>query len=302
MSRPFVKIAAGLAAVALPLSAVTAVAGAAGNGGYGGLGAINKQNAIANEVPSAIKTAGKLRVASDATYAPMEYLAPDNTTVIGVDADLAKAVGKVLGLPVQIDNVTFDSIIPKLQSNTYDLGFSSFTDTKAREHSVNFVDYFSAGESFYIKKGHKALSGSGLTQLCGLTVSVEAGTTEESDANSAIAACAKIHKTGPTVRSFNDQATANLAVSSGQADVGFADQPISGYIVATSKGVFVISGKPFAAAPYGIAAGKTYSGLDKAVLDAMKYLVTKGYYSSILKYWGQSSGAVKTITENKAIF
>ena len=34
----------------------------------------------------------------------------------------------------------------------------------------------------------------------------------------------------------------------------------------------------------------------------MKYLVTKGYYSSILKYWGQSSGAVKTITENKAIF
>jgi len=168
MSRPFVKIAAGLAAVALPLSAVTAVAGAAGNGGYGGLGAINKQNAIANEVPSAIKTAGKLRVASDATYAPMEYLAPDNTTVIGVDADLAKAVGKVLGLPVQIDNVTFDSIIPKLQSNTYDLGFSSFTDTMAREHSVNFVDYFSAGESFYIKKGHKALSGSGLTQLCAL--------------------------------------------------------------------------------------------------------------------------------------
>jgi polar amino acid transport system substrate-binding protein len=302
MSRPFVKFAAGLAAVALPLSAVTAMAGAASQGKGAALGAINKQTAIANEVPSDIKTKGKLTVASDATYAPMEYLDTDNTTVIGLDADLAKAVGKVLGLSVQIDNVTFDSIIPKLQSNTYNLGFSSFTDTKVRERTVNFVDYFSAGESFYIKKGHKALSGSGLTQMCGLKVAVEAGTTEEADATSAIAACTKIHKAGPTVRSFNDQSTANLAVSSGQADVGFVDQPIAGYIVSNSGGVFVNSGKPFAAAPYGIAVGKTYSGLDKAVLDAMKYLVTKGYYASILKYWGQSTGAVKTITENKAIF
>lgn len=300
MHRPLVKFVAGLAAAALPFAASAAIAGAQGNGAS--LGTLTKQTAIANEVPTAIKTAGVLRVASDATYAPMESLASDNTTVIGVDADLAKAIGKVLGLRIQLDNVTFDSIIPKLQSNTYDLGMSSFTDTRAREAVANFVDYFSAGESFYMKKGHKAMSGSGLTQMCGLKVAVESGTTEESDATSAAAACTRIHKSAPTVLSYADQATANVNVSSGNADVGFVDQPIAGYIVATSHGAFVATGKPFAAAPYGIAVGKTYTGLDKAVLDSVKYLVTKGTYGQILKYWGETSGGVSKVTENKALF
>ena len=44
-------------------------------------------------------------------------------------------------------NATFDTIIPGLQSGKYDVGMSSFTDTKAREKQVNFVDYFSAGTS-----------------------------------------------------------------------------------------------------------------------------------------------------------
>ena len=45
----------------------------------------------------------------------------------------------------------FDSIIPGLSSHKYDLGMSSFTDTKEREKTVDFVTYFSAGTSFYVK-------------------------------------------------------------------------------------------------------------------------------------------------------
>ena len=41
--------------------------------------------------------------------------------------------------------MTFDSIIPKLTAGNYDLGMSSFTDTKVREKTVDFVTYFIAG-------------------------------------------------------------------------------------------------------------------------------------------------------------
>ena len=293
----------GAAVAALPLSLVGAsltTAGANGNGAT--WPAVAKQAKIVAEVPSAVAKSGTLTVASDATYAPMEYLAGDGTTVVGVDADLMKAVSQVLGLKLQMDNVTFDSIIPKLQSGTYDIGASSFTDTKAREKQVNFVDYFVAGEGFYVKKGHKALSGTGLSQLCGLTVSVESGTTEEADAHTANSLCVKTHKKGVTVLSLADQATANTKVASGQADVGFADSEVAAYIVAQSHGVFANSGKPYGNAPYGLAISKVSSvaGLNKAVLDAVNYLIKSGTYGKILTYWGQTSGGVKVATANKA--
>jgi len=47
-----------------------------------------------------------------------------------MDADLATAIAQVMGLKADVQNITFDSIIPGLAANKYDLGMSSFTDTK----------------------------------------------------------------------------------------------------------------------------------------------------------------------------
>jgi len=97
-------------------------------------------------VPAAIKTKGTLNIALDATYAPDEMIAPDGSTIIGMDADFAYAITQVLGLKAHLINATFDTIIPGLQSGKYDVGDSSFTDTLARQKVVDFVDYFVAGE------------------------------------------------------------------------------------------------------------------------------------------------------------
>ncbi|MDQ6606729.1 MAG: transporter substrate-binding domain-containing protein, partial [Actinomycetota bacterium] len=87
-------------------------------------------------MPAAIKSKGTLTVAADASYAPNEFFASDGHTVIGMDADLTKALGALMGLKTSVVNVTFDSIIPGLASNKYDIGASSFTDTKVREKTV----------------------------------------------------------------------------------------------------------------------------------------------------------------------
>src|ERR1035437_5961925 len=106
---------------------------------------------VAAQVPAAIKSKGTLTVAADASYAPNEFFASDGHTVIGMDADLSKALAAVMGIKADIVNETFDGIIPGLASGKYDMGASSFTDNKLREKTVNFVDYFSAGTSFYSK-------------------------------------------------------------------------------------------------------------------------------------------------------
>jgi len=232
-------------------------------------------------VPAAVKSTG-LTVAADATYAPDEFV--QGSKIVGMDPDLMNALGKVMGLKVTIKNVTFDDIITGMVAGRYNIGASSFTDEKSREKSVNFVDYANVGESFYTLKS-VGTNIKSIASICGLTVSVEQGTTEEHDAKAQSSKCTKAHKKAVNVTPYPTQSQANLAVSSGRAQVGFADTPVAGYQVAQSGGKFKLVGAAYAPAPYGIAVSKS-SGLDKAVQAALLYLQKHGTYQSIFKKWG----------------
>ena len=131
----------------------------------------------------------------------------------------------------------------------------------------------------------------GLSSLCGRVVSVEIGTTEQTDANTQAVACKKAKKATETVDAFTTQVEANLAVSSGRAQIGFADSQVAGYIVSQSKGVFKLDGPAFGVAPYGFAFPKS-SGLDKATLAAIQVLMKDGIYMKILDKWGVQAGAI----------
>jgi polar amino acid transport system substrate-binding protein len=286
--------------VALAILPVTVLGVGVGGAGASttSIPAVAENPTLAAAVPAPIKTAGTLTVAMDATYAPDEFVASNGTTIEGLDADLADAIGQVLGLKVTLVNATVDTIIPALQSGKFTLGMSSFTDTKAREKVVNFVDYFVAGEGYYVASNSK-YHPSGLAALCGHTVSVESGTTEQSDAQAQAKACKKHKKGAVKVLSFETQSEANLAVSSGRANVGFADSQIAQYIVAQSNGEFHSSGKAFETAPYGIAVPKGTT-LDTSVQGAVKALMSDGTYLKILKKWGISAGAVTSAPINGA--
>ena len=263
--------------------ASSVIAGAAGTTGV--------YNATdASMVPSSLK-GSTLQVATDATYAPDESMR--GTTMVGFDVDLMKAIGTTLGLKINEVNVTFDDIIPGIKSGKFAVGNSSFTDEKSREKQVNFVDYFQAGEGVYAKSS-STVKFTGLSSLCGLKVAVETGTTEQSDAQNTAKTCSSAKKL--TVLSYPTQTDANLAVSSGQADVGFLDSQVAGYVVSQSKGAFKLVGSAIEVAPYGIATAKTTTGkaLSMAFQMAIKTLIANGTYGAILSKWGVSAGALSS--------
>lgn len=253
--------------------------------------------AVAALVPAAIKAAGPLTIATDASYPPDELVAP-NGDLVGMDIDLGNALLQVMGLKGSFKNATFDTIIPGIESGKFAIGLSSFTDTAAREKQVDFVNYFQAGEGFYVKSG-SSKKYDGLASLCGAKVAVESGTIEETDAKTQAKACEKAGKGKLTVLSFADQSQTNLAVSSGRADVGFGDSQVVGWIVASSKGQFELTGTPFAVAPYGIALPKG-NGMAAPVKAALEKLIANGTYTKILAKWGVEDGAISTVTINKA--
>jgi polar amino acid transport system substrate-binding protein len=265
-------------------------------------------SSIAAQVPATIRAKGTLAVAADATYAPNEFIGSDGRTVAGWDAALARALGQVLGLKVAVVNATFDTIIPRLVSGKYDLGMSSFTDTKEREKTIDFVTYFVAGTSFYVKAtGGPSITS--LADLCGHKVAVEKGTTQQADAQAQAAKCKLAGKADVTVEIFDDQNAVNLALSSvgvpvsrftvSRADVAMADSPVAAYQVKRSNGMFKLSGPPYGTAPYGIAIPKN-SGMAQPVLAALKQLMSDGTYTKILDKWGVQGGAISNPTINGA--
>jgi polar amino acid transport system substrate-binding protein len=153
------------------------------------------------------------------------------------------------------------------------------------------VTYYSAGTSFLVKaSGGPDIQT--LADLCGHTVAVEKGTTQLDDATAQDKKCTDQGKPGVSVLAFPDQNGANLALTSGRAEVGMADSPVAAYQAQVTSGQLKLSGPPYGVAPYGIAVPRPTGStpgtgpMSKPILDALNKLIADGVYGQILDHWG----------------
>jgi len=291
----------------LALVAVIVVGACGGPSNSNSSSTLGKVDRIAAEVPSAMK-GQTLQIATDATYEPNEFVDPASGNITGWDIDFGLALCKVMGVQCTFQNVTFSTIITQLKatSSRYQFSLSSWSPTQDREDSgIDFISYYRAGEAWIVKASGGATINSA-ADLCGKTVAVETGTTEESDAYTFMGKgvggapvagqtdkCKSAGKSDIKVLSFDKQTEANAALLSGRADAGWLDQPVAAYQVKQSNGQFKLSGQPCSVAPYGLAILKG-SALEPAITDAVKYLIDNSFYKQVLDKWGVADGAIQT--------
>ena len=266
-----------------------------------------KDDAIAGALPDKYKQSGALVVATDASYPPNEFLPEGSNDPIGMDIDLANAIGQVLGLEVNVTPASFDGIIAGINAGRYDISLSSFTDTKAREESVNFVTYFEAGTSTMVLAGNPQNINS-VTDLCGRPVGAENGTVQLAQLNDAtvdgsvVKACADAGKPAPVAQGYPKQTDVNSALIAGRIDAYLADTPVVDYAIKVTGDRFQKVGQDQDAAPYGIAVPKEPAALTPALQQAVQKLIDSGAYQQILDNWGVSSGAITTSVVNGATY
>ncbi|MGW4755782.1 ABC transporter substrate-binding protein [Streptomyces chartreusis] len=263
---------------------------------------------LADKLPQAIRDKGVIKVGSDIAYAPVEFKDSSGKTV-GIDPDLAAAMGKELGVTFQFENGTFDSLITGLRSKRYDIAMSAMTDTKDRQEGidsdtgkkvgegVDFVDYFTAGVSIYTQKG-KNTDIKTWSDLCGKKIVVQRGTVSEDLAKSEAKKC-----TGGktiTIEAFDNDQQAQTRLRAGGADAGSSDFPVAAYAVKTSGGGndFQLVGEQVEAAPYGIAVAKNNTQLRDALKAALDAVIANGEYEKVIKKWGVEDGAVQEAAIN----
>ena len=255
-----------------------------------------KVDSIANTVPEKIKSSGKLVVGVNIPYTPNEFKDPSGK-IVGFDVDLMNAIASTLGLTADYREADFAKIIPSIQGGTFDVGMSSFTDTKERENSVDFVTYFSAGILWAQRPDNPVDP----NNACGKKVSVQATTTEETDELPAKnKACTDAGKPPIQIIPFDGQDAATNAVVLGQVDAMSADSPVTLYAIKQSNGKLTQAGEIADAAPYGWPVAKG-SPLAQSLKQALEHLIETGAYKQIASNWGVEKGLIDKPVINGAI-
>ncbi|MGV0850064.1 ABC transporter substrate-binding protein [Mycolicibacterium phlei] len=255
-----------------------------------------KVEEIANTVPEAIKSKGTLVIGVNIPYAPNEFKDPSGK-IVGFDVDLMNAIAATLGLKPEYRESDFAKIIPSIQGGTYDVGMSSFTDTKEREESVDFVTYFNAGTLWAQRPG----AGIDPNDACGKKVAVQATTTQETEELPAKSkACTDAGKPPIEIVPFDGQDAATNAVVLGQTDAMSADSPVTSYAIKQSNGKLEAAGEIFDSAPYGWPVQKG-SPLAQSLQKALEHLIETGTYKEIAANWGVENGMIDKPVINGAI-
>jgi polar amino acid transport system substrate-binding protein len=283
-------------AVAAALTTSTAACGSESDESSAGTptAAASADDSLSAKVPADIKTAGKLIIGTDSSYAPSEFLDADGKTVIGFDVDLFNAVAQKLGLTTDWQSATFDSIIPGVSSGKYNVGVSSFTVNADREKEATMVSYFSAGTQWAAKTGSTITPDT----ACGKKIAVQTGTVQVDDIT------AKNKKCGSnkiTVDQYQKQSDATNAVVTGKDDAMLADSPVSAYAVKQTNGQLALIGEIYDSAPYGYVVGKDKTDLADALNAALQALIADGTYKTVLDKWGVSAGAITAPAVNPSV-
>ncbi|MEU2154004.1 ABC transporter substrate-binding protein [Streptomyces sp. NPDC019396] len=261
-----------------------------------------------SKLPKKYQDAGVIKVGTDAAYAPMEY--QEGGKIVGIDPDIAAALGKQLGVEFKFTSGTFDGLISSLNTGRQDIVMSSMSDTKARQEGldetgkkvgegVDFVDYFTSGVSLLVKKGNPQKIAS-LDDLCGKKVAVQRGTIYEDTFKAQAAKCTKDGKGKLTIEAFDTDAEAQTRVKSGGAAADLNDYPVAAHIAKTAGGGndFEVAGDQTDAGPFGIAVDKDNTELRDALKLALAAIIKDGEYGKVLEKWDVKDSAVTEATIN----
>ncbi len=156
-----------------------------------------------------------LIVGMELAYPPFE-MTDTKGHPIGVSVDLANALGAALGMKIQIQNMSFDGLIPSLKTGKIDLIISSMTATSERAQSIDFSDsYLQTGLCLLVQKNSPVQDISDLDKP-GMTVAVKKGTTGHSYAGKRLKHA--------QVLVLDKEAAAVLEVVQGKANAFIYDQ------------------------------------------------------------------------------
>lgn len=218
-----------------------------------------------------------LTMATNAEFPPYEYM--ENNEVVGIDADIAKAIAEKLGYELKIENVDFDSLIPGVQTGKYDFSMAGMTVTDERLEQVNFSQTYATGIQSVIVKEDSAITTVDdlFAEGANNKIGVQLATTGD------IYCTGDIEDAGlGTVERFNKGADAVMALTSGKIDCVVIDNEPAKVFVANNEGLKILDTE-YAVEDYAAAIAKENTELLEEFDKALGELIADGTVAKIIE-------------------
>lgn len=215
-----------------------------------------------------------LVMATNAFFEPYEYYEGDE--IVGIDAEVGKAIADKLGMDFEISDVDFDAIIPNVQSGKASMGMAGMTVTPDREKNVSFTRSYAKGIQVVIVPEDSEIAS--IDDMAGKMIGVQQGTTGD-------IYCSDTTENGgfgeENVTRYNKGSDAVMALLSGKVDCVVIDNEPAKSFVAANEGLKILE-TAYTEEEYAICIAKDNEELLEKVDTALGELIDDGTVQKII--------------------
>ncbi len=224
--------------------------------------------AAGTETTATEAAGGKLVMVTNAEFPPYEFR--ENNEIVGIDADIARAIAEKLGMELEIQDMAFDSLIPAIQSGKADFAAAGMTVNEDRKKNVDFTDtYAEAAQVIIVKEDGDIVSPDDLT---GKKIGVQTGTTGDIYADDI---------ENGDIQRFNKGMEAVMSLTQGKVDAVIIDREPAKVFIKENAGLKILD-EAFTEEEYAIAIKKDNWELVNKFNSAIKELKESGELQKIV--------------------
>jgi len=227
-------------------------------------------------VASACGKKEKLTMATNAEFPPYEFY--QSNKIVGIDAEIAEAIAKKIGMELSIEDIDFDSVIPSVETGKYSMAMAGLTVTEVRKEQVNFTTSYATGVQVIIVP-----DGSSITSVDDLLedgafhrIGVQLATTGD------LYSTWDLEDEGlASIERYPKGADAVMALNTGKIDCVIIDNEPAKVFVSQNPGLKILDTE-FAVEDYAIAVNKSNTELYNKINIALEALIADGTVQTII--------------------
>ena len=189
-------------------------------------------------------------VVTENAYPPLQFIDPKTGEAIGWEYDAMAEIAKRINITVEIENTSWDAMIPAVSEAQYDLGMTGITIRDDRKEKVDFSDAYMRSEMFMLVRADESRfeDGKSFAGFEDGLVGAQAGTTpfyvavyDMLDGNEA----------NPRIKLFETFGASVQALKAGDVDVVLTDGTAGAGYVKANPDAFKLTGNAMGTEDFG---------------------------------------------------
>jgi polar amino acid transport system substrate-binding protein len=225
-----------------------------------------------------IKEKKELIIGLDDNFPPMGFR--DNSgEIVGFDIDMAKEVGKRMGVKVTFKPVEWDGIILSLNNKDIDAIWNGLTITDKRKEQIAFSKVYLQNKQIIIVKSKSSISKK--TDLNGKTVGLQMGSSSET----ALSSDSQLTSSLKEVKKYSNNTEALLDLNAERIDAVIVDEVVGRYYASKKPGDYKVLDENLGVEDYGIGIRKADTSLTEEINKQLEQMKSDGTANTISQKW-----------------